>query len=337
MPPNDLPPRTWQTWWLAWPKWFRIGCYAALGLALLHVAVAIRIGIGLIESAEIRQLRSQGARIEYDWEWNVERFPGEHLLTGGLRGRSCRNVVSIADFEGDEGQLKCIAERFPRICQIFLHETDVTLAELRELNRCRELVSLDLTGTNVDDAGIQELANCKSKIGLRLTGTLVTNESLASLQRMKLSEVYLDETDVTRDYGATENIVDSRFDVLYSIRWSDGHRSASFRHPFVVQVHGRKEFLENESQIRFPFERLSGRRLYWSSPDTPVSAKEQIANDRFYDLLQRGCGEIQVTLQIGDHVSQPASVLLEENSSVCRVEFLMPCTKAEALQSAKSE
>lgn len=25
-PTIDLPPRTWRGWWLAWPKWFRIGC-----------------------------------------------------------------------------------------------------------------------------------------------------------------------------------------------------------------------------------------------------------------------------------------------------------------------
>src|SRR5689334_3330087 len=65
---SDLPPRTWRGWWLAWPKWFRIGCWAALGLALLHVVVAIRIAIGWIEGNEIIALRQKGAIFEYAWD-----------------------------------------------------------------------------------------------------------------------------------------------------------------------------------------------------------------------------------------------------------------------------
>ena len=102
-----VPPRTWRGWWLAKPKWLRIGCWAAFGMVLLHVALAVRIAIGLIEEKPIKELH-QGRNtsviqlnLVYTWErsgghfFNNRHYEWYCFIMAGLCGRSCSNVEQI--------------------------------------------------------------------------------------------------------------------------------------------------------------------------------------------------------------------------------------------------
>lgn len=132
---NDLPPRTWRSWWLARPKWFRIGCWAAGVMIVLHVALALRICLGLIESQAIRSLKEgRSVSIRYSWE-NEERFSGEHLLLAGLLGRSCDHVTDVRIYKGSDAELKLIADNFPNLRSLDFPSAEVTPAGLASLSR----------------------------------------------------------------------------------------------------------------------------------------------------------------------------------------------------------
>jgi hypothetical protein len=70
----------------------------------------------------------------------------------------------------------------PPVVRVDLSKTQVTDAELKELQELKGLQDLALVGTQVTDAGLKELKDLKGLQTLNLTGTHVTD---AGLKRLK--------------------------------------------------------------------------------------------------------------------------------------------------------
>lgn len=123
---HDLPPRTWRGWWLAWPKWFRIGCWAALGLGCAHIALTVWVATGLIEPPEITRWRQRGAQLQYrdsqSSTWMTILWPPRVYGTifEGLQGRSVKTVdYVLLTNPTDEVCQQCLDE-FPNLKGLIL-------------------------------------------------------------------------------------------------------------------------------------------------------------------------------------------------------------------------
>ena len=313
-PPIDLPPRTWRGWWHSWPKWFRIGCWAFFGLIVLHLALVVRIYVGLQEPTEITDLRTRSS-IRYSWEDQPRLFWQHHTLLAGLMGKSWRNIVEIKSYR-------------------------LTAADLQRIGaRCRSLKVLSLHGdnypvhgTDVDDDMIRNLIGLKSLKHLGLEGTLVSDQSLAVFEQLpSLESVDAAWTDITMAavddclrrskfrfsvHGAR---VDSSLqsDVLGSIRWSDGTRSSG--------IPSGHNFL-----IAFTRPRRGTVRR--------TSASGLRRRDLFWNGWSDGDGEYRMTLRVGDYDAEPVIIMVtDDKPSVPTIEFHMPCTRSEALRVVETE
>ncbi len=134
-----LPPRTWHGWWLARPRWVRIGIWTGLVVALLQVVLALWIVVGLIESKETRELRRRGVEFRYRqlplFEKAVSaivritgRPIGHHTynvyatVSDGMLGRSPQNVELIyLTSPTDSDMERCISE-FPQLKELVLRK-----------------------------------------------------------------------------------------------------------------------------------------------------------------------------------------------------------------------
>lgn len=100
-PLSQPSPHTWHGWWLARPKWLRIGCWAVFGLALIHVALTVWVATGLIEPLEIQRWRQRGSQLQYHdpqtSTWTTLLWPSHvyGTILEGLQGRSLRTVDYI--------------------------------------------------------------------------------------------------------------------------------------------------------------------------------------------------------------------------------------------------
>ena len=338
----DLPPRTWRGWWLSWPKWFRIGCWAALGLMIVQVAIvvalAIRIHYGLQPTEEIAAMSRPGVGIFYSSNYLKEPFRGFNNLVDGIKGRTNADVVGFR-FEQDHGNpsvvqvtdtdLKFIGDHFTNLEFLSVGHGEITAEGLTSLGQCPRLRTLELSELDIDDSAAASLSRLPAVMSLDLTGTLVTDAAITSLKRLpKLSSVNLSYTDVSlaaiqdwRDSMPTgklfigterDQVADA---VLGSIRWQDGRRSAGFAGPYSrLMKHKDGTASESSNGLRRNF-------LWW-----PPEAWEQ-----------RGDGEYQFSLKLGEFESAPVTVIVKDGKpSANSIEFRMPCTKAQALISAKN-
>lgn len=330
---NDLPPRTWRHWWLAWPKWFRIACYAGLVLAAGHVAVGIWILIGLWEPESLADLRERGADVEYFWESETSLVPRYQEIMSVLYGKGWRSVVEInLNGKATDADVRRIAANCPALKRLSLRNTEVSAAAIAELAKLPRLEELDLRGTNATDESLSQFGKLDRLTSLYLFGTLVSDQSMPVLASLPhLYWVDLQHTDVTKskiDTWRTERknqIVTERDQypepVLGFICWSDGERAGNFRGKFEVHVEGPLNSPKLR-QRRQKGKSLSRDRLWW----------------RDARFNSRGDGDYRFTLKLGAMESEPALVsVTNRQPSQNPIEFHMPCTKAEALQSAKIE
>ncbi len=193
---NELPPRTWRGWWLAWPKWFRIGAYAFAGFAVLHIALAVRIYVGLIEPREMRELRERSVQIEYFWRNQREWFPHYLTLIAGLYGKSWSNVQFISGYQLRADDLRTIRLNCPSLPWLSLD--DVTPEILAELVQFRQLEGLNLSNTDIEDEAVLKMATLKNLNTLRLSETLITDDALGIIEHLpRLENLYVEGTEVT--------------------------------------------------------------------------------------------------------------------------------------------
>lgn len=87
---------------------------------------------------------------------------------------------------------------------VYLRETKVTDADLKELAPLTQLVSLNLSKTQISDAGLKELAGFQNLESLSVRETLVTDAGIKDIAALKrLTDFYFGGSQIT-DEGLKE-------------------------------------------------------------------------------------------------------------------------------------
>jgi hypothetical protein len=186
-----------------------------------------------------------------------------------------------------------------------------------------------------------------------LTGTDVTDDVLPVLYQFpKLQTVSATETGVSiwavhhakaRYVGRDLGIIVSMFNFPEEfVRWSDGERTEDLKIDFEFAV----ELPPIQPDFRPLLFRRRGvkldRRAFYVSPEEPFSPGSQWW-ERNEPMLQTLSylsrqdthwrdGEYRLTLRVGPYAAEPVIVRIQNNTAERhRIEFRMPCTKAEAL------
>lgn len=332
--PHDLPPRTWRGWWLAWPKWLRIGFWAAIGVALLHVALAIRMAIGLIEHPDITQFRQRGGEVFYSWSPRhaSEIFPGYELIKAGFWGRSLSNVTEIGFTGATDTDLKFLCSRFPNTQVMFLQEAELTATGLAELSGLQKMRYLIIMNSEFDDRDLEQLHPPPSLKILTLRETKITNAAIPILQRIESLEIVdLLYTDVSLEaiveWRKTSKIridTDKEFFPIDSLcgafRWSDGLWTRDFEGTALITIDG-------------PLSTPASQR---TTKPLPRQHTSTLINWPAATLAQFQDGNYRFVLTLGEYESDPVNIHFENGKpSLYRFEFRMPVTKKQALGQSK--
>ena len=325
---DDLPPRTWKSWWSGLPAWFRIGFWTFYASAVLQVAIILRIMVGLTDPHEASLLWQRGAGVEYASPFKRESIPGSNLIIAGLRGRSCNDVDTVQLYEnGTDEDLKLIATRFPNLKRIYLMNGTYSVEGLKGLAACRKLEHVYLDRTDADDAVVESLSKCEMISELSLHDTLVSDSAIPAMKRLpRLVKLVVYETDISLEAIQEWRTSQPNLQVLTerdfapeafvaSIRWSDGKRSRRFQGHFKAEINpaGR----ESSSVTGSPFY-CRDLILLWSGKN----------------LRGGRDGDYVVTLQLGNYDAEPVTIPMKNGELVAKsVEFRMPVIEAEALKS----
>lgn len=325
---RDIPPRTWRQWGRELPGYSRIALRVVVIASLLHLALAVRITIGLIESPEIRHLHQMNVEISYHpyfdglprWFPLYRFMPAYRILNEGFQGRSCCNVSAVTA-RGDltDADVEFISRHCPNLESF--EAANVSATNFKCLERCTKLWSLDIQRCDVEDLGFPDLS-CHPQIAhLSLCCTLVGDSILSELERSsaKLSFINVVCTDVTHEgirnsskIGPYSGPPPSTDYCIGSIRWADGRRSAGFPGPSVVVMKYGELTFDTRSLAR-----MDRGAMYWCEEN-----------------WTHGDGEYQLSIKLADYESAPVTVTVKDNRPNARkIEFLMPATKAEALRS----
>ena len=328
-PNDDLPTRTWKSWWNGLPAWFRIGFWTVYGSAVLQVAIILRIMVGLTDPHEASLLRQRGAGVHYASPFKRESIPGSNLIIAGLRGRSCNDVDTVQLREiGTDEDLKLIATRFPNLKKIYLMYGTYSVEGLKALSACRKLVHVYLDRTDADDAVVESLSKCVMISELSLEQTLVSDAAIPALNKLpRLAKLVVYETDVRFEAIQELRTTRGKLQVLTerdgapetfvaSIRWVDGKRSRRFQGYFKAEINSTGK--ESSSMVTGSPFYCRDLILLWS------------------DKKLRGGrdGDCVVTLQLGDYDAEPVTIPMKNGKLTAKsVEFRMPVIEAEALKS----
>jgi|GEM_PF-2323493 len=331
---SDLPLRNWRCWWLAWPKWFRIGCWAFGGVLLLHVALAVRMVIGQIEAPEITQLRQRGAVFSYFWlEYSrPEPFQGYEWLMAGVFGRSTENVSSIRLIDATDADLQFLSTHFPNLKNLSLSLADVTEDGLAALAKFPKLHHLSLlVSSAIDDAEVEKLAELDSVTMLHLRESRVTDAAIPALKRMKsliVADVWY--TDVSLEAIAawraeqttkkvridTEKEIWPAGDLLGRFRWADGTYTMDYPGPATVTIDGPLDSDSSQTRVANHLYLRCHDHLHWTAGA----------------LAWYADGDYRFTLKLGDYDSEPVLIHFENGQpSMHRFDFQMPVPKQQGL------
>lgn len=355
---SDPSPRTWKHWWRTWPKWFRIGCWAAIGLLVLHVAVAIRMAFGLTEAEEIAELRKDRDQFQMNYVWeknggpffNAAHYEWHCLINAGLRGRSSANVVDIMFISGHEVRvttdrdLQLIADHFPNVKNLWIGEADISADGVAKLRRCRCLEELDFCFSDIGDDAIEQLVElpCLTKLDLCLTQ--ITDAVIPILRRMKsLKTVNLGSTDVTlaaieqwrSEEGAKAPVIstDHRQELpellRVSVRWSDGVEDRNFATPDRNSGTLSFQRISNAEKEKPYVLHLGIRNLAQMS----ISAKTLGYDYHSQFVAAFTDGHYRLTLDLAGCLSEPMDVEIRRDAPATQhLQFVMPVTREQAME-----
>lgn len=341
-PHDDLPPRTWRHWWRQTPSGFRIGVWGFATLVVLHLALAVRIAIGLVEPPEVTWLRERNASIHYLaelWHPLYSEPLSYSLIVEGLAGRSCSNVDYIGLANATKEDLIHIGTHFPNVRHLCLYHADIMNEGITSLFACRRLETLELQRSTIDDDTVKSLSRFDHVRRLDLSGTLVTDAAIPYLSDMNsLREVDFSHTRISLEAIQSwrarhspgflvDTEKDSISDELFSfLRWSDGEYSASFGDPIGFTI----DFKGPKSAETWDCSELDGGQFNYTQPSRDQSWDYYIRWTASR-LLTEGDGEYHFQLNIGDVKSEPVVIQLQDGkASTHHPEFRMPITRAQA-------
>jgi len=285
------------------------------------IGIYIRVSYGLIETAEMLQLRRHSIDLEFASDLRKEPFEGFNRLMDGWNGRSNADVFSIVVGEqGTDDDLKLIAASFPNLFSIVVRTTNPTPAGIEALSNCTNLHHIDLSSLEIDNEAIEPLTNLPHLTTLNLDGSFVDDGVLSSLQQMsELNDLSLRCTDVSSDSVAAlrgahpKMFISSHHDtdrgaILLSIRWPDGRRSRRFDGLFT-RGHSREGSVTTRSLGPDTF------GLVWTTKS-----------------FERGDGDYILTLKLGNYDADPVTIQVQDgNPSTHTVEFQMQVTREQAM------
>ncbi len=347
--------RPWrQRLWEHVPKWARIGISALCVLAVVHIALGIRIWYGLQDPPEVLAIRQNPrGMITYrvdPLDASSDIFDWLEILAIGLRGRSVDDVHSISmgvQFEGyprDKGgpsdkDVEYIARHFQKIEFLELSDGVCSTRTLLELKVCRQLNQLWLYNMDIDDGVAELLPHLPNLYDLSVTYTNTGNGLVeAAIQREKLISLDVSGTNVTQPAidawvaakpGTSIQPTKAQDGIHSFYRWSDGSATWFLEHPLLMEIQGPFDATATNSWPRKMLRSL-GNSTAWISPDELESY-----NDGTYRVL------VSLVLN-NDHstdderwellVSEPAEFEVMNGVSRSRWEIPLPMTRDEAMR-----
>jgi len=307
----------------------RIVLWTVLISVSLQILIAIRIVVGLRETAEVAALkRISGNHVFYSDHRNHEAFPGQKKLFAGLKGRSNWDVEGLSLILVTDEDLKQISTHFPNLKFLWLDHSNATLNGLKYLRPCRDINDLNLTDSDLGDDAVEFVTETFPLESLTLDGALITDACgpaiAKAIETGKLRTVHVSRTEFSLDavkelrarfvdkgvYIATEK--DSFADgILGSIRWSDGSRSNRFQKNYQLgyRTVGDSKNIETYNSI------LLTRCALWWPPQN----------------MRSKTGKFEFTLTLGKIEAKPVEVeYVDGRPSKTVIEFQMPVTQDEA-------
>ncbi|MFO0917378.1 MAG: hypothetical protein U0872_03575 [Planctomycetaceae bacterium] len=349
---DDLPPHTWRQWWRELPLSARICSVSGLFFVLLCFALILRIVFALWESRPIRVLRSHGNFVHFPWEGNGPGpFQELKIIEDVRHGRWCINLDSVHLKKATDTNLASCARDFPNLKRLFIEDENISQAGLQSILQCRNLYQLDVHGPAINDDFVKQLLQLPDLKYLGLSETVITDTSLVTLRQMpKLQGVDLQCTYVSQSACQSWHAREKNYS------GEPGHPGLdSDYHPYWLNERGPAFVIQwRDNQLTNPmFERrlivdpLKGQfyiRITGLVSDQPEQLELVLNNRDGYcfnfwweplPLKNKSDGDYHLTLKVGDFESEPVTVHVEKGKSTSpdRIEFKMPCTKAEALRS----
>lgn len=211
--------------------------------------------------------RRPQSRDEVDATIEIEKLGGS--VTKANRDDEDQTTVRLNGKNFEDEQLRLL-KGFKNLRELFLIDSRVTDAGLKDIGRLTTLTRLDLAGTPVGDAGLKEVARLTNLTHLSLKGTRITDAALAELSSLKnLQQLYLGQAKIT-DRGVKELL---KFKALAQL----GLGGTS------ITDAGLEELSSLESL----------RTLYIGGPQfTDASVKQLV---KFKNLAQLGLGRAKIT------------------------------------------
>lgn len=317
--------------WERVPGWARIALMGLVVLAVLHIALGIRIWYGLQDPPEVAAIRGPGRHIVIPAINKTFRNPLDWLEAApmGLRGVSAKDVTAVRlDEHATDELVAYIAKHFPNVNSLYFSRGNITPHGLLVLKDCPKLHFLDLSDTEVDDGLAELLPHLPRLYTLFVMNTNIGDGfARAAAQHDKLEYCPIEGTNITpeavADWKAArpKTRIQTDFDryVLKAvIRWSDGEITRRYPGKYTLGKYGPKMTDGSGRWSRSSSMSTSGLRtdqLRWM--------KVEFQND--------SDGEYQYRLKLDDIESEPAEFVVKDGvPTPDHLEFRMPVTRADA-------
>lgn len=317
--------------WERVPGWARIGLAALVLLAVVHLAIGIRIVYGLKDPPEVAAFRAPGRYIGLPSAHLHLRNPLQWIEAApfGLRGLTAKDVTSVRlDEQATEELVAYIAQHFPNVNSLYLPRSKITANGLMALKSCPQLFFLDVSDTDVDDGLANLLPHLPKLNTLFVMNTNVGDRFAAAAARHSALEYCpIEGTNITKEAVAEWKAlrpscrIQTDFDryVLKAvIRWADGEVTRRYAGEYSVGKYGPKMTDGSGRFSRSSTTRSSGLRadqLRWT--------KQEFQND--------ADGEYQYRLKLDNIEAEPAEFVVKDDiPTPDTLEFRMPVTRANA-------
>jgi hypothetical protein len=168
-----------------WRRYLRL---SVQGMIVLVLIIGVWLG-WLVRSTRIQReavaaIRTAGASVKYDWEWNngkeipVRKLWAPLWFTKLIGVDYFGHVTSVSlDLRATHALIEKV-ENLSRLQRLTLDYSSVTEEDLLRLKRLRELTDVSLAGTQVTDAGLAHLTGLTNLARLNLEGTRVSDAGL---------------------------------------------------------------------------------------------------------------------------------------------------------------